>query len=558
MIRRFALTCALVLLALPALAPAQSNADVDAAARSVVRVVVTNEANDGEVGMGSGVAVTPTRIVTNAHVVENAVENGGFVGIVPSEGRKRYEGKVIAYAPDIDLAIIEISNGRIEPATLFGGPVADGSAVAALGYPYGVDRAMASGIDELIRPQAPVKSLGHVGGRRTNDRYDTVLHDANIGRGNSGGPLVDACGRVIGINSFLSVSEGIDSPFAFALSVHELASFLAKSKVTPTIVTAPCLSEGDLSARSGALSQAEAEAQALEARRAAAEQARAATEKQKLRDDIAGERDNGMALAAVLLVLGALAGVGAIVLLGDRRRTDKRLAWGALAVAVVLALAAIVVFLGRPKMSEVDDRYARLHPAKAVPVLGAGGGCRSQALHDRPRPQRREAVEDRRCPARLARRRLRQWQDPIWRECRHMEPHLRAERRGDGDDPELRPGKVALCGRALPDGCRCDGAGPRHPGALQEQCLHRRPGPAPVGRRHGKRDPGRPAGATERAAGLHLPHATGWLRSGPKVTSDPRTAANLSPDRSPGTTNRARGKRINERKSSIAGASRQR
>ncbi len=371
MIRRLALTCALVLLALPAISPAQSNADVDAAARSVVRVVVTNEANDGEVGMGSGVAVTPTRIITNAHVVENAVENGGFVGIVPSEGRKRYEGKVIAYAPDIDLAIIEISNGRIEPATLFGGPVADGSAVAALGYPYGVDRAMASGIDELIRPQAPVKSLGHVGGRRTNDRYDTVLHDANIGRGNSGGPLVDACGRVIGINSFLSVSEGIDSPFAFALSVRELASFLAKSKVTPTIVTAPCLSEGDLSARNGALSQAEAEAQALQARHAAAEQARAATEKQKLRDDIAGERDNGMALAAVLLVLGALAGVGAIVLLGDSRRPDKRLAWAVLAVAVVLALAAVIAFLGRPKMSDVEDRYAKLHPATSAPVLGA-------------------------------------------------------------------------------------------------------------------------------------------------------------------------------------------
>jgi serine protease Do len=354
---------------------AQSNPDVDAAARSVVRVVVTDDANNGEVGMGSGVAVTPTRIVTNAHVVENAVENGGFVGVVPSEGRKRYAGKVIAYAPAIDLAIIEISNGRIEPATLFGGPVADGAAVAALGYPFGVDRAMASAIDELIRPQAPVKSLGHVGGRRTNDRYDTVLHDANIGRGNSGGPLVDACGRVIGINSFLSVSEGVDSPFAFALSVRELATFLAKSKVTPTIVTAPCLSEGDLSARNGALSQAEAEVQAVEARRAAAEQTRVAAEKLKLRDNIAGERDNSMALAAALLVLGALAGVGAIVLLGNSRRTNKRAAWAALAAAIMLALGAVVVFLGRPKMSEVEDRYARLHPAKATPVLGAHDGA---------------------------------------------------------------------------------------------------------------------------------------------------------------------------------------
>jgi hypothetical protein len=325
--------------------------------------------------MGSGVAITPTRIVTNAHVVERVVENGGFVGVVPSEGRKRYEGKVIAYAPDIDLAIISITNGRIEPAVLYGGVVADGSAVAALGYPYGVDRAMASGIDELIRPQAPVKSLGHVGGRRTNARYDTVLHDANIGRGNSGGPLVDACGRVIGINSFLSVSEGIDSPFAFALSVRELTTFLAKSKTEPTVVTAPCLSADEVSARNGALTQAEADAAALDAKRAENDAARADAEKQKMRDEIAGERDNGMALAGALLVLGALGIVGGMILLADRRRLKKGPAWAALSIGGALILGAIIVYLARPKLADAEDRYAKLHPAKPAVVLGADDGA---------------------------------------------------------------------------------------------------------------------------------------------------------------------------------------
>lgn len=369
---RFLVPFALLVAALPA--SAQQNADVDAAARSVVRIVVTDDSNDGGVGMGSGVAVTPTKIVTNAHVVERAVENGGFVGVVPSEGRKRYEGKVVAYAPDIDLAVIEISNGRIEPVVLYGGAIADGSAVAALGYPYGVDRAMASGIDELIRPQAPVKSLGHVGGRRTNARYDTVLHDANIGRGNSGGPLVDACGRVIGINSFLSVSEGIDSPFAFALSVKELANFLAKAKITPTVVTAPCLSADEVSARNGALSQAEADAAALDARRAARESENAGIEKQKIRDQISGERDNGMALAAGLLVLGALSAVGCMILFNDSRRTNKNAAWATMAVGIAFILGAIIVFLTRPKMSDAEDRYAKAHPAKPAAVLGTSDG----------------------------------------------------------------------------------------------------------------------------------------------------------------------------------------
>jgi serine protease Do len=205
-----------------------------------------------------------------------------------------------------------------------------------------------------------------------------VLHDANIGRGNSGGPLVDACGRVIGINSFLSVSEGIDSPFAFALSVKELAAFLAKAKVTPTIVTAPCLSDGEIGARAGALSQAEAAQQAQEARRTAAEAERATAAKQGIRDDIMGERENGMALAAGLLVLGALSAVAAMILLGDRKRKSKAAAWATLGIGAALILGAVVVFLARPKMSEVEDRYARLRPAKPATVLG--GTANQQAV----------------------------------------------------------------------------------------------------------------------------------------------------------------------------------
>lgn len=365
MIRRLVRLSLVLLLTAPAFA---QNADIDAAARSVVRVVVVPQGESGgEVGMGSGVAITPTRILTNAHVVESAVDNGAFVGIVPSEGRKRYIGKVIKYAPQIDLAIVELEEGRIEPATLYDGPVPDGSAVAALGYPYGVDRAMASGIEEMIRPQSPVKMLGHVSGRRKNDRYDTVVHDANIGRGNSGGPLVDNCGRVIGINSFLSVSDGIDSPVAFALSVSELSAFLQKANVTPAVVTTPCLSGDESQAREAALNQADLDANARKTEAAAREDAKAEVEKQKIRDTIAGERENAMASAAALLVFGTLSAVGGMILLGRKGR--QRESWAALAVAGIAILAAIIVFLGRPKLSEVEDRYAAAHPAKPVTVV---------------------------------------------------------------------------------------------------------------------------------------------------------------------------------------------
>jgi serine protease Do len=370
MIRLFLLT--FVLITLPA--HAQSNPDVDAAARSVVRVVVVAADETGEqgLGMGSGVAITPTRILTNAHVVEGAVERDGFVGIVPSEGRKRYEGKVVAYAPELDLAVIALVSGSITPAALYGGLVQDGASVVALGYPYGVDRAMASGVDQFIRPQSPVKSPGNVSGRRTNERFDTIVHTAAIGRGNSGGPLVDTCGRIVGINSFLSISEGIDSTFAFALSVKELQAFLAKAKIAATVTTAPCLSTDQVASREAALTRADEATAALEARRAEGDAAKVAAEKARLREEIAAERENRLAGAGVLLGLGVVGAVAGISLLGRRKHAQRRLGWPTIGLSAALALGAVFVFLTRPKLSEAEDRYAAAHPVKpAAPAFAA-------------------------------------------------------------------------------------------------------------------------------------------------------------------------------------------
>jgi serine protease Do len=345
---------------------AQSNPDIDAAARSVVRVVVLAPDETGSreaLGMGSGVAISPTRIITNAHVVEAAVERGGFVGIVPSEGRKRYVGEVVAYSAALDLAIIALKSGSITPATVYGGTMPDGAAVAALGYPYGVDRAMASGVDDVIRPQSPVKTLGNIGGRRKNDRFDTILHDAAIGRGNSGGPVVDGCGRIVGINSFLSISEGIDSTFAFAISANEVVTFLAKSKVPVSVSTAPCVSQSDVAAREAALTRADQESAALDAKRAEGDMAKVNTEKAKLRDDIISERENAMAIAALLLALGVLGLGGGGISLALKK---PRIGGAALALGAALSVGAVLTFLTRPKLSEVEDRYATAHPAKAA------------------------------------------------------------------------------------------------------------------------------------------------------------------------------------------------
>ncbi|MFD1611033.1 S1C family serine protease [Sphingomonas tabacisoli] len=344
-------------LTLPTPAHAQDNLDVAAAGRSVVRVVVVamQEGEPQAIGTGSGVAVAPDRILTNAHVVADAAEGDAIIGVVPSEGSKRFTGKLIAYQPQRDLALIQLVDGRVEPATIATGPVPDGAAVAALGYPYSVDRARELSAEGFVTPAAPVKSWGHVSGGASSQRFDTVLHDAAIGRGNSGGPLVDSCGRVVGINSFVSNSEGVDAVFAFAVSVKEIVPFLRSAGVHPHTTGLPCRTSAEQATIDERLARSEDARAEQERMRAATAGERLSARRQKLRDQILGERDKGLAIAALLLVFGAMFVNGAFVLLS---RDDRRLALAAGAAGVLLMVGAPIAWAARPDLDQADLRLA--------------------------------------------------------------------------------------------------------------------------------------------------------------------------------------------------------
>ena len=232
--------------------PAQADpADISAASRSVVRVVLA--AKDGNkvafVGHGSGFAVAPDKIVTNAHVVEIARQEPSIViGIIPSQGGTSYGGRIIAFSQDNDLALLQVQDGgRLPPMTVFGGPVGDGADVVAVGYPGSVDRAQGLDLDDLINPMSPVKTTGTVSGGRTTKQFDTILHTAPIASGNSGGPLIDNCGRVLGVNSFGSLSSGSDAEFGFAVSAREIMAFLRKAGVKVGATATPCRSSAEIS-----------------------------------------------------------------------------------------------------------------------------------------------------------------------------------------------------------------------------------------------------------------------------------------------------------------------
>lgn len=343
-------------LAAPAAAEQQ---DIAAAARSVVRVAIV--ATDGSdayfVGHGSGIAVAPDKVLTNAHVVELTREEKNLViGVVPSEGRKSYGGRVVAYSPGNDLALIQLEEGSLPVSTFYAGAVTDGQRVTAIGYPGNVDRAQGLGLKQMVEPLGTVKTSGTISAGRSSQSFDTILHTAPLAAGNSGGPLVDECGRVLGVNSFGSMSDGADAEFGFAVSWREVASFLRQAGVPAMRTVVPCRSMAEADAADAALTQREAQtsesaARAKEdAREAALTQARDAAER-----DVISARENAMAGAAVLLAFAVL-GLGAGGLFysqGKERRATWFIGGGG-----ALLLGALALFFLKPSFSSIDSRIA--------------------------------------------------------------------------------------------------------------------------------------------------------------------------------------------------------
>lgn len=357
MTRLLALLLALFALTLPA----RAADDISAASRSVVRVV-TVAMVDGEVvgfGHGSGIAISPTRIVTNAHVVESAVQypNNVALGVVPSEGKKSYAAKLIAIDTKRDLALIEVTEGRVPAAAVYTGPIESGADVVALGYPGNVDLATARSASDYITPRTPVRSDGNVSNLQAIDGIAALVHTANISRGNSGGPLVDRCGRIVGINTFITRADDGDAPFAFATSTRELARFLADAGQSYASIGTPCLTLAEAEARDRAALDAEARASAeANAAKDAAAKLDRDLKLQRAEEEALSARENRIALAGVLFVIGALAAGAGLLFYSQKNLKNAKVAGGG---SAALMLLAIILFVTRPDAhAEIADEAA--------------------------------------------------------------------------------------------------------------------------------------------------------------------------------------------------------
>ncbi|OAN85262.1 protease [Erythrobacter sp. EhN03] len=359
---RLAILLALVAPALTPI-PAQAEpADIDAAARGVVRVVIIGD-NNGElfpISHGTGFAVSGDTVVTNAHVVRDALRDEGMqIGIVPNGGGVAVYGRIVAVLARNDLALLRITGSlRLPPLALAGGAPPDSGEVTSVGYPMNVDRAQGLDLSDIFRSQPPVKSRGYVSGARPSRQFDTILHTAPIARGNSGGPLLDPCGRVVGVNSFGADNDGGDAEFFFAVSNRELVPFLRANDVEPRIIAAECRSMADLDeAERDRMEREQSAARADLAERAEARRIKRERALLEAEQGVFVEREDRVFLAVVLLLVAFGLGQWALALWQADPRDEKRarIVGGA---SAALVLAAIAAYLTRPGLDEIDRRVA--------------------------------------------------------------------------------------------------------------------------------------------------------------------------------------------------------
>ena len=162
-------------------------------------------------GVGSGFIVDPKGyILTNEHVVEGATRI--TVGLQSGE---KYRGRVIGIDEETDVAVIKIDTAQNLPTVTLGDSNAAqvGDWVLAIGSPFGLDQTVTAGIISKKERETPYFS--------SFQRF--LQTDAAINRGNSGGPLVNMRGEVIGINSQIATSTGDYNGIGFALPASEVS-----------------------------------------------------------------------------------------------------------------------------------------------------------------------------------------------------------------------------------------------------------------------------------------------------------------------------------------------
>jgi putative serine protease PepD len=168
---------------------------------------------------GSGfVSDSSGHVVTNDHVVANA----SVISVMFSDGSK-YTAKVVGTDPSSDLAVLKVSapSSKLHPLTLGDSTkLAVGDGVVAIGSPFGLDETVTTGIVSALNRDISSTNNFTISG--------AIQTDAAINHGNSGGPLLNMAGQVIGINTQIESESGGNVGVGFAVPSSTIASVVSK------------------------------------------------------------------------------------------------------------------------------------------------------------------------------------------------------------------------------------------------------------------------------------------------------------------------------------------
>ncbi len=197
----------------------QTNIDVYRNASPAVVTII------GGNNTGSGSIISPEGLViTNEHVVRMA--RGGVVGVQTSNGQ-RYTGQVLATDAANDLALIQLRTSERLPYIRLASSegIQVGQQVFAIGSPFGLSGTLTTGILSRIANNGDLQT------------------DAVLNPGNSGGPLLNSQGELIGVNKAILANQGGNTGIGFATSATVARQFVAQAQqgrtANPAIATAP-------------------------------------------------------------------------------------------------------------------------------------------------------------------------------------------------------------------------------------------------------------------------------------------------------------------------------
>jgi S1-C subfamily serine protease len=177
---------------------------------------------------GSGFVLSPDRVMTNAHVV------AGANSVTVEASGNPYDATVVSYDPTVDIAILSVPNLPPGPLAFATTPATSGTEAIVMGYPGGGGfAATPARVRELIELNGPDIY------RSATINREVYTVRASVEQGNSGGPLIDLNGKVLGVVFGAAVD---DNDTGFVLTAKEVNAQLAHIGDTAPVGTGACVS----------------------------------------------------------------------------------------------------------------------------------------------------------------------------------------------------------------------------------------------------------------------------------------------------------------------------